>query len=431
MVTDIRQHSGTPFAVKEILPERRRKSQGPDGVKFRKKRNDMMKKSVIAASLIALLSAPATALQVEVTGTAPVISENYEAARTRAIEDGLRQALRETGGTLSAASEMAEKYRPGMPVAGKGDIRSFRLTEERRSQKRVKVTMRVFLTPHKAGCRRGTYAKSIVTAKFSYGGEDVLQATAGQLDGLNTVITERLTEKLGEDRTYLAALPWVDADLGLGSTAVTRDNIRTGVRDRGAEVRYLAEQSDSQYVAAAVIEDLSLLPPEGNFITKNFNDPVRNFSVTLSLYDGLTGQQVLRRRYSEQALWEDSGAPLSASNPKFWAGEYGRKLDSLLDSMAQDIRLYTMCRSPAGRIVAVDGVLYHINLGSLNGIRKGDRFEIRHLYDFTGKGELPRKRSCPSGTLMKSVQVEEDGAILRAEGQPSESIQIGDLAILQ
>jgi hypothetical protein len=371
------------------------------------------------------------ALQVEVTGTAPVISENFEAARTRAIEDGLRQALRETGGTLSAASELAEKYRPGMPVAGKGDIRSFRLIEERRNQKRVKVTLRVFLTPHKAGCRRGTYAKSIVSTKFSYGGEDVLQATAGQLDGLNTIITERLTEKLGSDSAYLAALPWIDADLGLGSTSLTRERVRTGERDRGAEVRYLAEQSDSQYVAAAVIEDLSLLPPEGNFLTKNFNDPVRNFSVTLTLYDGLTGQQVLRRRYSEQALWEDSGAPLSASNPKFWQGEYGRKLDSLLDSMAQDIRLYTMCRSPAGRIVAVDGVLYHINLGSLNGIRKGDRFEIRHLSDFTGKGELPRKRSFPSGTFMKAVQVEEDGAILRAEGQPSESIQIGDLAILQ
>lgn len=47
----------------------------------------------------------------------------------------------------------------------------------------------------------------------------------------------------------------------MGSAApLLQERVRTGERDRGAEVRYLAEQSDSQYVAAAVIEDLSLLP---------------------------------------------------------------------------------------------------------------------------------------------------------------------------
>ena len=68
----------------------------------------MMKKSVLAAALLALMAAPAMALQVEVTGTAPVISENFEAARTRAIEAGRTAYLAGLGRTLPRGASASD-----------------------------------------------------------------------------------------------------------------------------------------------------------------------------------------------------------------------------------------------------------------------------------------------------------------------------------
>ncbi len=364
------------------------------------------------------------------TGTAPIIKGNVGDARNRAVQDALRQALMQSGATVSADQNMKNGRLTMQSLRVKSDskIRRYSIIDQKNHGDYLEVTVSADIYNKNGVCNGKSHAKSITALRFFYD-DGQLQQSQLQLQDINKELTRQIYSRLMNNHQIFSTAPWIDRNYRLDMRSIEApDPIFK------SQIRQLAKDTDSQYLLVGSIRDIGFRGNDGNMITKWFKNDIRTMAFSIYLIDGFSGELVLAKNYSNEAEWEfDQGANINVRSNQFWDSAYGKKSSELIEDAVAEISKEVMCKPLKANIIRVQNNQFHINVGSNNGIKIDDTFQI----DIASNYQDPRGRerlasSKTSGTYIVS-QVTTNNAILVPKGNtiPDSNIQIGDLAIAQ
>jgi len=382
------------------------------------------------APLLLLLGLPMTlqAKWYQVTGSAPFVRGELEYARQQALEDALRQALLQAGANVSSLQTLKNGAlsQDIFLIRSNGDIRQYQILQEEERSQRLYLTVRANIRNQLHACEGQQYAKGISLIRFSL--VDPQQARYGQLFDINKAVTQALYQRLQNRRQTFVTQRWLDANLGLTPQFFAQGDVRVA-----PQIQQLARDTESQYLLFGTLDDLSLQQTDDGLISQWFSHPQRVFALHLYLFDGLTGKLQHTFEYQGQAPWTfDKQAKLNVFEQTFWQSPYGAEIGQLLDRASQDLSLQLRCDKPAGRVVKVEGDEFHINLGSKNGIRLGERLLLQHKADYRDDSGMLRSDRRPAAGIMEVKRLYEDSAVLRSLNQYAPgNVQIGDLAVME
>ncbi len=383
--------------------------------------------------LLCLISLPLQAAWYKTIGSAAIINNDEEYARQQAIQDALRQAMLKAGASVSSIQKLSNGAltRDDFQIRANSEVRQYQLLDEEIRDARIFVRVRSYILADRSGCSGGLYAKDISLIRFNWQHKD--DARYGQIYQLDRAVTRALFDRLGQQRQVFVTRSWLDNNLG-----VEPGKIQQGDSDFARQIQALAVQTDSQYLIFGSIVDASLQQPDQG-IADNifpgawFKTPLRRFTLQLYLYDGLTGQLLEQPFYQTQANWTfDKEAVVDPISQDFWQSSYGMEITSTLNRITEELKGRLQCERPTARIIRIDGLDYHINLGKTNGLKVGDRFRILHKADFTDvNGQDHALRNAAAGT-MEVTKVYPENAVLRPLSQyAAGNIQVSDLAELE
>lgn len=383
--------------------------------------------------LLCLISLPLQAAWYKTIGSAAIINNDEEYARQQAIQDALRQAMLKAGASVSSIQKLSNGAltRDDFQIRANSEVRQYQLLDEEIRDARIFVRVRSYIVADRSGCSGGLYAKDISLIRFNWQHKD--DARYGQIYQLDRAVTRALFDRLGQQRQVFVTRSWLDNNL-----AVEPGKIQQGDSDFARQIQALAVQTDSQYLIFGSIVDASLQQPDQG-IADNifpgawFKNPLRRFTLQLYLYDGLTGQLLEQPFYQTQANWTfDKEAVVDPISQDFWQSSYGMEITSTLNRITEELKGRLQCERPTARIIRIDGLDYHINLGKTNGLKVGDRFRILHKADFTDvNGQEHALRNAAAGT-MEVTKVYPENAVLRPLSQyAAGNIQVSDLAELE
>lgn len=383
--------------------------------------------------LLCLISLPLQAAWYKTIGSAAIINNDEEYARQQAIQDALRQAMLKAGASVSSIQKLSNGAltRDDFQIRANSEVRQYQLLDEEIRDARIFVRVRSYILADRSGCSGGLYAKDISLIRFNWQHKD--DARYGQIYQLDRAVTRALFDRLGQQRQVFVTRSWLDNNLG-----VEPGKIQQGDSDFAQQIQALAVQTDSQYLIFGSIVDASLQQPDQG-IADNifpgawFKTPLRRFTLQLYLYDGLTGQLLEQPFYQTQANWTfDKEAVVDPISQDFWQSSYGMEITSTLNRITEELKGRLQCERPTARIIRIDGLDYHINLGKTNGLKVGDRFRILHKADFTDvNGQEHALRNAAAGT-MEVTKVYPENAVLRPLSQyAAGNIQVSDLAELE
>lgn len=383
--------------------------------------------------LLCLISLPLQAAWYKTIGSAAIINNDEEYARQQAIQDALRQAMLKAGASVSSIQKLSNGAltRDDFQIRANSEVRQYQLLDEEIRDARIFVRVRSYIVADRSGCSGGLYAKDISLIRFNWQHKD--DARYGQIYQLDRAVTRALFDRLGQQRQVFVTRSWLDNNLG-----VEPGKIQQGDSDFAQQIQTLAVQTDSQYLIFGSIVDASLQQPDQG-IADNifpgawFKTPLRRFTLQLYLYDGLTGQLLEQPFYQTQANWTfDKEAVVDPISQDFWQSSYGMEITSTLNRITEELKGRLQCERPTARIIRIDGLDYHINLGKTNGLKVGDRFRILHKADFTDvNGQEHALRNAAAGT-MEVTKVYPENAVLRPLSQyAAGNIQVSDLAELE
>ncbi len=383
--------------------------------------------------LLCLISLPLQAAWYKTIGSAAIINNDEEYARQQAIQDALRQAMLKAGASVSSIQKLSNGAltRDDFQIRANSEVRQYQLLDEEIRDARIFVRVRSYIVADRSGCSGGLYAKDISLIRFNWQHKD--DARYGQIYQLDRAVTRALFDRLGQQRQIFVTRSWLDNNL-----AVEPGKIQQGDSDFAQQIQALAVQTDSQYLIFGSIVDASLQQPDQG-IADNifpgawFKNPLRRFTLQLYLYDGLTGQLLEQPFYQTQANWTfDKEAVVDPISQDFWQSSYGMEITSTLNRITEELKGRLQCERPTARIIRIDGLDYHINLGKTNGLKVGDRFRILHKADFTDvNGQEHALRNAAAGT-MEVTKVYPENAVLRPLSQyAAGNIQVSDLAELE
>ena len=383
--------------------------------------------------LLCLISLPLQAAWYKTIGSAAIINNDEEYARQQAIQDALRQAMLKAGASVSSIQKLSNGAltRDDFQIRANSEVRQYQLLDEEIRDARIFVRVRSYIVADRSGCSGGLYAKDISLIRFNWQHKD--DARYGQIYQLDRAVTRTLFDRLGQQRQVFVTRSWLDNNLG-----VEPGKIQQGDSDFARQIQALAVKTDSQYLIFGSIVDASLQQPDQG-IADNifpgawFKNPLRRFTLQLYLYDGLTGQLLEQPFYQTQANWTfDKEAVVDPISQDFWQSSYGMEITSTLNRITEELKGRLQCERPTARIIRIDGLDYHINLGKTNGLKVGDRFRILHKADFTDvNGQEHALRNAAAGT-MEVTKVYPENAVLRPLSQyAAGNIQVSDLAELE
>lgn len=167
-----------------------------------------------------------------------------------------------------------------------------------------------------------------------------------------------------------------------------------------------AESLGAQFIVSGLIRDMSV-------VKHMFGSQVRHLELDVVVYDGLSGTEVARHRFSDSV--EDAGAVLGfettapAMNEKFFASPIGQKVNLVLDKMMQMVTADVSTQPFTARVIRAAGTEVYIDAGGVANVQVGDVLNAYQLAQ-APLADLPGQRSLgfsetPTATLVvKQVQ---------------------------
>lgn len=373
--------------------------------------------------LIAFLASPAYAAWFEASGQAVIQNGNKKLARQQATQEAIRQALLFAGASVRSVQSMADGLLQDdrFEIRAAGEVNSVELIDEIYSGDIVTIRVRADIFPNENMCEASDYKKSIVSTWFHI--ENTHQATVGGLFNLGKPLAEMIKQEFSSYSRYafisriepysFAPLP---SELKLQATSLAE---KTGAQFvlMGSIVELSVEKSDSSY-----LDYLTFWDP---------NTPLRHFGIKTTLVDGSTGELLFEKIYRSQGSWDfDVHAMVDPNSSKLWQSNFGASIKQLIQQLTTDIDETIRCLPSYGRIVQVANNQVSANIGSSQGVRKGDQLSIFQIREFFSPSGLPQFQYQVHPSQFVVEQVFHNSAVLRSKtGLPLANIQPNDFVV--
>ncbi|MDO6691778.1 flagellar assembly protein T N-terminal domain-containing protein [Aliiglaciecola sp. 3_MG-2023] len=357
-----------------------------------------------------LFSALSSAAWFESSGQAAIRNGNIELARQNATQEAIKQVLLFAGASVHSVQKMANGVlqNDDLTIRASGEVNSIELIDEISKDGYLTVSIRADIFPNKSVCQASQYPKNIVTTWHPL--EKREQATTGNIFEIGTILPEMLQrnfQHFAQQSSIQTILPFYYKQQPI-----------TLINDAMA----LAKQSNAQYVLTAKVKDISLNKTKSsNWALWNSSSPSRNFSYQVALIDGYTGSLLWQKSYHSTAPWEfDTHQSVDINSNVLWQSPYGESISSIMQDIAINVDEQLACAPTYGRIIQVRGEQLTLDIGSNQGILKGDEFTLFQLQQilnpqgktFTQFNLHPTPVKVVSISPNTAVAISKDGSLL-------------------
>lgn len=340
---------------------------------------------------LSVLSAPALAEWITVTGQSQIQSGQYENARRAAQEDALRQLSLSASAKVSSESRMEQGVVTLDQVSVRSDahIRSLKVIDEQVQGDLIQLTVAAdVVTVEAPSCALNTangYRKQVALLGFGLQVPD--QALIGQLQNVDRALPAVLAEALNERRHVLAMQA---SHLGLYQewiNAPARQNER-GIPTYAVEA---AKELGAQFLLSGVVRDLSVRNP-AHFQSTLWNNSLRSiglrdteraFAVEVFVHDAFSGDLIFQKTYRTSGNWHvNPNDKVGFASDAFWKVEYGKAVHRLLSEMVAEVDEHLRCLPFMTRITRVQDDQLQFNAGANHGVKPGDQFRVYRTREF-------------------------------------------------
>jgi hypothetical protein len=325
-----------------------------------------------------LLSTIAHATWFSASGQAAILNGDKTAAKQQATEEAIKQALLFAGASVRSVQQMTNGLLMDdhLEIRSSGEVNTLELIDEVYADGYVTVSIRADIFSQKSQCSAADYTKRIGTTYFPirFGA----QAADGQIHNLGAATALKLQEVFSQ----------ISTSLTLSDIEAYTLNWHNTNQERQATL--LAQKTDVQYILAITLDDISVQRKHSNALAFwNKSSAVRNFSYTLTLLSGASGEELMRKQYQTSEEWEfDMAQSVDVNSNEFWRSRYGRAILKSLEETAIDLEEFAVCEPTMGRILAVANNQLQINLGKNQNVKSGDQltlFSLNQVADSFGQ----------------------------------------------
>lgn len=384
-------------------------------------------KSLVLFSSLLLIN-EAFAAWYETEGSAKIQNGDVVQARTKAIEEALRQAMLESGAFVSTNQNMTNGILDDdeLTIASNNNFNQYTLVSEKREKGYLTVKIRLYIDSDPKQCIGMNYKKNILPVLFTYANNQHQETQTG-LNGFNKSLTLKFQQFLSSTNE-LNVIPYYNQNLGIDLANHSHRNSNHMMQS----IDQLAINKDAQYIVFGVIRDINLHPSTLNWFSKAMGNKEREFSLEILVYDTITKEILFSNNYKTKAQWDIDENNTNTDSEYFWQSEYGENILEKLTSAAKSVSHTLVCKKPVGRILKVENnSQYHINLGKINNIKQGNRFLIEHSNNFNDKNGIRRFQKNQAKTPMVVTDVYNNTAVLKPITQSNGNVQINDHAYIE
>jgi hypothetical protein len=372
----------------------------------------------ITAVLMLLVNSHfALAIWFEATGQAVIFNGEKEAARNQATQEAIKQALLFSGASVKSIQSLTNGLLEDdrFEIRASGEVNSIELIDEIYHNDYVTVSIRADIFPQESLCSASDYKKNIVTTWYSINKRQ--QAAVGNLYDFGKVLAEKLQEEAKKHAKYSFI------------HNVEPYYLNPLDKEKKSIAFSLAQKTDAQYVLFGEILEFGVETSKTSGMAFWKSDQSkRNLTLSLSMYDGNTGEIVFQNTQNMSAQWDfDQHKHIDSASRQLWDSRFGLETEKVIRSAVKSIDDSVSCLPAFGRVLNVAGESLSINIGKYNGVKKGDRltlFQVNHFFD--AKNSSHRQfRLHPEEVVVRQVFAE-TAVVASSTGAPLANIQPND-----
>jgi hypothetical protein len=373
---------------------------------------------LISAALILLVSSrPALAIWFEATGQAVIHNGEKEAARQQAMQEAIKQALLFSGASVKSIQSLVNGLLEDdrFEIRASGEVNNIELIDEIYHDDYVTVSIRADIFPQEALCAASDYKKNIVTTWYNINKRQ--QAAVGNLYDFGKV----LAEKIQEEAQNYANHSVIRSVEPYYLTPIQRDKKSTAFS--------LARKTDSQYVLFGEIVEFGVETTKTSGLKFWKSDQVkRNLTLSLSMYDGNSGEMVFQGTQNISAQWDfDPHMSINSNSRQLWDSTFGSATENVIQTVVQSLDESVSCLPAYGRVLKVLGESLSVNIGKLNGVKQGDTLTLFQMNQFYDAQNVQHRQFQlhPEQVIVRQVFAE-TAVVASVTGAPLANIQPND-----
>lgn len=270
------------------------------------------------------MSPVANAVWVEAVGEAQIHNDEIGKARDEAIAQAIRYASLQNGINFSSTQETTngQLTTNNFKMLNEASTGPVELISESIEGNKLTVKLRVDLYNDPSQRCQAADTKSAILIPQA-GLKDRTQLRYGQLNDFEQDVSNQIINTLNQKSAKSFSHDHADTKLDINRDLAVIRGYRLP--------SWLSETTESQYILIPEIIDISTEPEESHMLGLWSSDPVRQFKLQLSLYHGISGEQIWFKRYHTQAPWEfGRQETVSTNGDRFWRSAYGTAIGTIL-----------------------------------------------------------------------------------------------------
>jgi len=376
---------------------------------------------------ILCISLPLHAQWYESTGQSQIIDGNNKRAKTRAIEDAIKQALIFAGASVTSIQTVANGLmgQEKTHVSSHGEIQNIELIDEIYSEGSVSVTLRLDIFTSEQQCYESEFKKSLAITQVQMPNQE--QARHGQIFDINKAFSEKIFKRIKSTNREITPRAYYRQAVRVTDFFTQHYNFDTQL------IEQIAKQSDSQYVLISQIKDISMGDKQNSQLKFwQSNSFERFFEFEMILFNALTQEIIMQQDYSTSGIWHfEKTAKVDVNSQKFWHSEYGQSIDFLSNQINLDLQQKLSCLPIQGKIKHIKDNTVTFNLGKEHGVKKGQSFAIAYQSFFTDEDGIQQPYIVTSANQVRVNQVYSRSAIANSIGDELlANVQKSDIILL-
>ncbi|AWB67531.1 hypothetical protein C2869_14260 [Saccharobesus litoralis] len=361
----------------------------------------------------------------ESTGSAHIKRGNTQLARQDAVRSAVKDALLFAGATVQSAQQVTNGLltQDSFEVRASGSVNDIQILNEYVEDGKIFVNLRADIFADERQCFTSQYRKSVALLPVQL--QHASHAKVGAVYEFPKVLTEKLFKRLSSATTQVDIRVLANNRLN-----VVENKSTNRVYSARHELAEVANQTDSQYIVAGIIRDMTMTeePTTSSWNGLFKSTAERYFDLELRLYNGYTGEKIQSLEYVMQAQWPfDNRRTVDPTSRRFWDSDYGQAVQEQIVKMTGELDSVLKCQAANAKILQAAPDSIRINLGKDNGLQVGDKFKVMHHASFTDKQGIVRPHFVISPYDIVITDVFHQTAVGRS---PTEqllgNVQVGD-----
>lgn len=321
----------------------------------------------------------------EATGQAKVRHGDYKSAKNRALQDAVKQAMLFSGASVSSVQKISQGLLidDHTQIQALGVVNQIEIVEERQSGNSFSITVRADIFAEDAQCYSSGFSKKIAITQFPI--QYWEQAKIGGLYKLEKEIPRKILNLLKAGSNGVYPVAWLDKKLNVNIDFEQQGRVRHEMVDA------VANNANTQFVMFGRITDLSFGSKTNNYSFWEDDQFERFFALEIVVANALTHEVLYQNKFHTFADWSTpQNQQVNITSRKFWDGDYGIAIESLLADVRNDLFSTLSCQQLQSKIMSVkDGEQIQLNIGRGQGVNIGQEYRVSYRADvIDDKGNL-------------------------------------------